>query len=94
VDDNLNTIEINNNFPFFYNKHWVKKNISLQETKYPIINFSGSSSTIYEGQTAKIVVYLDKPSPFGNEKVDFLFLEGSADASSDILVSFILLRNF
>jgi hypothetical protein len=87
VDDNLNTIEINNNFPFFYNKHWVKKNISLQETKYPIINFSGSSSTIYEGQTAKIVVYLDKPSPFGNEKVDFLFLGGSADASSDILVS-------
>lgn len=87
VDDNLNTIEINNNFPFFYNKHWVKKNISLQETKYPIINFSGSSSTIYEGQTAKIVVYLDKPSPFGNEKVDFLFSGGSADASSDILVS-------
>jgi hypothetical protein len=81
VDNNLNTIDINNNFPFFYNKHWVKKNISLQETKYPVVNFSGSSQTIYEGQTAKIAVYLDKPSPFGNEKVDFVFDSGTADFS-------------
>ena len=79
VDNNLNTIDINNNFPFFYNKHWVKKNISLQETKYPVVNFSGTNETIYEGQLTKIVVYLDKPSPFGNEKVDFVFDSGTAD---------------
>lgn len=30
VDNDLNTIEINNDFPFFYNKHWVKKNIYLE----------------------------------------------------------------
>jgi hypothetical protein len=85
VDNNLNTIDINNNFPFFYNKHWVKKNISLQETKYPVVSFSGSSNTIYEGDVLKIVVYLDKPSPFGNEKVDFIFDSGTAD-SFDFLV--------
>lgn len=85
VDNNLNTIDINNNFPFFYNKHWVKKNISLQETKYPVVNFSGTNETIYEGQLTKIVVYLDKPSPFGNEKVDFIFDSGTAD-SFDFLV--------
>jgi hypothetical protein len=85
IDNNLNAIDISNNFPFFYNKHWIKKNISLQQTKYPIINFSGLSSAIYEGQTAKIVIYLDKPSPFGGEKVDFLFLGGTADASDFVV---------
>jgi hypothetical protein len=30
VDNDLNTVEINNDFPFFYNKHWVKKNIFLE----------------------------------------------------------------
>jgi hypothetical protein len=81
VDDNLNTIDINNNFPFFYNKHWVKKNISLQETKYSVVNFSGTNQTIYEGQTAKVAVFLDKPSPFGNEKVDFVPIGGTANLS-------------
>jgi hypothetical protein len=85
IDNNLNTIDIDNNFPFFYNKHWVKKNISLQETKYCIVNFSGSNSTIYEGDALNIIVYLDKPSPFGNEKVDFVFDSGTAD-SFDFLV--------
>ena len=32
IDNNLNTIEINNDFPFFYNKHWVKKIIYLNKT--------------------------------------------------------------
>lgn len=31
VDNDLNTVEINNDFPFFYNKHWVKKNIYLKQ---------------------------------------------------------------
>jgi hypothetical protein len=29
IDNDLNTVDINNDFPFFYNKHWVKKNIYL-----------------------------------------------------------------
>jgi hypothetical protein len=87
IDNNLNTLDINNNFPFFYNKHWVKKNISLQETKYPFVNFSGSSETIFEGQLASIVVYLDKPSPFGSEKVDFVFDSGTADTFEFLVYS-------
>jgi len=85
IDNNLNTIDINNNFPFFYNKHWIKNNLSLQETKYPVVSFSGSNKTIYEGDVVNIIVYLDKPSPFGNEKVDFIFDSGTAD-SFDFLV--------
>jgi len=87
LDDNLNSIEINNDFPFFYNKHWVKKNISLQETKYPVINFSGSSYTLKEGQKKDIIIFLDKPSPFGNEKFEFSFATGgTATNLSDFLV--------
>lgn len=85
IDNNLNAIDIDNNFPFFYNKHWIKNNLSLQETKYPVVNFSGSSETIFEGQVSKITIYLDKPSPFGNEKVNFVFDSGTAD-SFDFLV--------
>ena len=81
IDNLLNTIEIDNNFPFFYNKHWVKNNITIQETKYPFINFSGNNQNIFEGEVATIIVYLDKPSPFGNEKVDFVFDGGTAVAS-------------
>lgn len=85
IDNALNTIEINNNFPFFYNKHWIKKNILIQETKYPVVNFSGSSQTIFESEVADIVVYLDKPSPFGNEKVDFVFDSGTASLSDFVV---------
>jgi len=94
VDNNLNTVEINNNFPFFYNKHWIKNNISLQETKYPTISFSGSSSTISEGQTTNIIVYLDKPSPFGNETVDFTFDSGTADTFDFLVYSGITSNSF
>jgi len=34
VDNDLNTVEINNDFPFFYNKHWVKKNIYLENKTF------------------------------------------------------------
>ena len=73
IDNNLNTIEINNNFPFFYNKHWIKKDIQLIETKQAIVSFSSTGQTIEEGQIININIQLDKPSPFGNEKVSFTY---------------------
>lgn len=87
INDNLETVDINNNFPFFYNKHWIKKDLTLIETKQATVQFVGSGQTISEGQTAQIQVALDKPSPFGNEKVTFVFdpLNSTAD-SSDFLV--------
>lgn len=84
INDDLEVIEINNNFPFFYNKHWIKNNINLQETKYPIVSFSGSSQIVLESQLTEIVVFLDKPSPFGKEKVDFVFGSGTANNSDFI----------
>lgn len=88
VDENLNTVDINNNFPFFYNKHWVKKNIEVEETKLAIVSFVNNTGlTINEGQLVNMVVGLDKPSPFGNEKVDFTFDSANSTADfSDFLV--------
>jgi hypothetical protein len=33
VDINGNIIEVNNDFDFFYNKHWVKKNITINKIR-------------------------------------------------------------
>lgn len=87
VDNDLNTLEINNNFPFFYNKHWVKKDLTLLETKKATVTFSNTGQTLNEGQTIQIGVELDKPSPFGNEKVDFVFDPTTSTADpSDFIV--------
>lgn len=65
--NNFGFLEIENNFPFFYNKHWIKKDIEIVETKRTIIQFNSNSSTIREGENIEIGVVMDKPSPFGNE---------------------------
>lgn len=73
VDNDLNTIEVNNNFPFFYNKHWIKKDLDIIEEKQAEIQFSSSLQEVLEGDEVEIKIGLNKPSPFGKEKVDFIF---------------------
>jgi len=73
VDIGLNNpgfLEIENDFPFFYNKHWIKKDIEIVEEKKAIIQFQEAESNVNEGNSVEITVELDKPSPFGNEIVD------------------------
>jgi len=67
--DNGGFLEIENDFPFFYNKHWIKKDIEVVETKKAIVSFKTLSTTVDEGESTTIKIELDKPSPFGNEKV-------------------------
>ena len=69
IDSNFNSTDINNNFPFFYNKHWVKKNISLQQEKKAKISFNSKKQSVSEGGDVSVLVKLDKPSPFGNESM-------------------------
>jgi len=42
VDDNGNIIEISNDFYFLYNKHWIKKDLLIEEEKPAKISFSAS----------------------------------------------------
>ena len=66
---NQGFLDINNNFPFFYNKHWIKKDIQIIETKPRKVQFNSKESIINEGDSISFVISLDSPSPFGNETV-------------------------
>jgi len=76
ISDTGETIEINNDFYFLYNKHWVKKDLSIIEEKPATISFSATplNQTVSEtalfsvGTTYSVFsVVLDKPSSFGLE---------------------------
>jgi len=66
LDQNNNIILINNNFPFFYDRHWVKFNI---EPNGPFhASFKLDSSSINETDGSKTIeVELSEPSKFGTE---------------------------
>ena len=68
-----NQIEtINNNFPFFYDKHWIKFNI---EPIGPQIVFFDESEIIVSEDTAQnltIPISLENPSLYGLEKVKLI----------------------
>ena len=96
VDSNLNTIDINNNFPFFYNKHWIKKDLSILEEKPAIMSFSATplSNTVAETQLfspqtiySKFSVVLNKPSPFGIEQAELFVNSSTLDPASEIIVT-------
>lgn len=72
IDVGLNNpgfLEIENDFPFFYNKHWIKKDLKIIEEKPTVMQFGSSSSVVSEGNSVSIEITMDKPSPFGNESV-------------------------
>ena len=66
-------VEINNDFYFLYNKHWIKKDLLISEEKKAIVSFSATSAsnTVLESDIPVpfFNVTLNKPSPFGLEKV-------------------------
>lgn len=85
-DENNNFIEISNNFPFFYNKHWVKQDINIIQVKPPVAGFEFPVYNLIEGATTGITISLNKPSAFGVERLDvFAFSSASAIASSTFI---------
>jgi hypothetical protein len=81
VDIGLNNpgfLTIENNFPFFYNKHWIKKNLEIIEEKPTVMQFGSEFTTVSEGQSISIDIVMDKPSPFGNESVTLDAILGTA----------------
>lgn len=90
VDSNGNAIEINNDFYFMYNKHWIKKELEIIEEKPTIVSFSASSLAdfVLESNTPNSIfsVVLNKPSPFGLEKVDMIIQSGTLTNPTEIIV--------
>lgn len=73
INENGEIIEINNDFYFLYNKHWIKKDLSIIEEKPAniFINTEADLSIINESSAPAdklaIDISLNKPSPFGLE---------------------------
>lgn len=68
IDEDGNTIEISNDWPFFYDRHWIKRTATVE--RYRQANFSSSSYQIKENEgTLTIGVFLDTPSRFGVERL-------------------------
>ena len=80
VDVNFDGISttIDNDFPFFFNKHWIKNNYDIIEEKRAKISFNVASQTLTEGQSGSVQVLLNKPSPFGLELAKVSMLEDNS----------------
>ncbi len=80
-----NTVQIDNDFPFFFNKHWIKNDYRFIEEKKSKVSFSVNAQTLREGESGSMNIFLDKPSPFGLEIVKLIAREDTA--SSDFIVT-------
>ena len=58
---------IENDFYFFFNKHWIRLDLDVKEEKPREISFSTTGDEIEEGQVFNMQIYLNEASPFGNE---------------------------
>jgi len=80
IDDSGNVIEINNDFHFLYDRHWIKQYFDLAAPSFvyfPNTQTGTSESTALEKQigvglsagTISLNVSIDQPSPYGLEEV-------------------------
>lgn len=71
VDINFNgdVVVVENNFPFFFNKHWVRLDYNIIEEKIAQYSWQTPETNISEGNVVERVFQLNKPSPFGNEQL-------------------------
>lgn len=94
VGDDGIPVVIENDFPFFYNKHWIKKDLLIEEVKNREIEFEQSSYEVDENDSITITIKMNQPSVFGNESVDVVLLSvpneaiGLADPQTDTTNSF------
>lgn len=82
VDVGINgqIVEINNNFPFFYNKHWIKNNFQIEKVSIRDITFDEPSYSMDEGESLAITLRLSEPSVFGTETVEVILTTPDVEA--------------
>jgi hypothetical protein len=92
INENGDAVEINNDFYFLFNKHWIKKDLLIVEEKPAkiSINSEENSSTTNEftvpADRITIGVVLDKPSPFGLERANLNILTSTLNLDEVIMV--------
>lgn len=70
LDINLDgSVLIENDFPFFFNKHWVRLDYDIIEEKVAEYTWNTPETALEESQSINLSLSLNKPSPFGNEKL-------------------------
>jgi hypothetical protein len=62
--------EINNDFYFLYNRHWIEKDLNIVEAQKRYVYFTQNVYTTNEGDSVSVIVRLNEPSIFGLETVD------------------------
>ena len=73
---------IQNDFPFFYNKHWIKNNFQIEKVNVRNARFSQSAYYLDEGESSVITVELTEPSVFGTESLTVNFSTPSSQYDS------------
>ena len=83
VDENGNVIDINNDFPFLYDRHWIIQRFNLPAPSFSF--FTDTTVNVLEkvvgekqissslsARTIQLDISLDQPSPYGLEEVDVI----------------------
>lgn len=79
-------VTINNDFPFFYNKHWIKNNFQIEEVKVRNVSFGKSFYSFKEGESGIITLSLDEPSVFGTESVDVIITSSGVEGYENAII--------
>lgn len=85
INDDNEIVEINNNFPFFYDRHWVKLN--LEPSGPETIFFIEESQKVFENiSEVDIEVSLSSPSKYGLERAKIV-IDFGVDEFGNILTT-------
>lgn len=79
IQNNGTVLEINNDYPFLYDRHWVKYNLTpnkLRTVSMPNLSIIKVSEGVSSGNLL-VDVSLDFPSKAGNESVDIVLTQSA-----------------
>ena len=77
INDDGNIIEIDNDFPFLYDRHWIKQYFNLPAPSFIFFTNNLIDVSISKGlstRTIQIDVALDQPSPYGLEEATVVLM--------------------
>lgn len=80
INSDGETSLIENDFPFFFNKHWIRNDYDIIEEKQAKVTFDITQQQLSEGESGQLLISLDKPSPFGLEVIALKCMESSSTA--------------
>jgi len=72
ISDDGSVDVVENDFPFFYNTHWIKNNIEINRVITRSASLDPEASSLREGESVNINISLNKPSALGVEQATIL----------------------